>query len=243
MGFKLGGAGVDTLIRDAAGSRPLAQGHAPSSNRVLFDTQELRQAFVGEAEFFGLDQEFRRQTCGSERCSFADESRFELDNFTNLLQKPGIDLGEGEQFLIGHAETHAVGQPPEPIRQRRAHGFADLFHRIFSVEAGRYCEIEAHLRAEPELIDLHGADRFLQRFLEGSSDRHGLADRFHLRRQCGIGPGEFLKGKPGNFDDDVIDGRLERGLGDSGNVVGNFVEGIPDGQLGRDLGDWKSRRL
>jgi len=33
---------------------------------------------------------------------------------------------------------------------------------------------------------------FLQRFLEGPSDRHDFADRFHLRSQSAVRAGKFL---------------------------------------------------
>ena len=67
------------------------------------------------------------------------------------------------------------------------------------------------IAAQTEAAGFQAAQRFLQRFLEGPADGHGLADRFHLRGQRRIGFGKLLEGQARHLGDDVIDGRLEAG--------------------------------
>ena len=76
-------------------------------------------------------------------------------------------------------------------------------------------------------------------FLERAADRHRLAHRLHLRRQRRIGFGELLEVPPRNLGDDVVDGRLEGGGSEAGDVVGDLVQVIAERQLGRDLRDRK----
>ena len=91
---------------------------------------------------------------------------------------------------------------------------------------------------------LQRAQGLLQGFGEGAPDRHRLADRFHRRRQDGIGAGEFLEGEARDFGDDIIDRRLERGRRRAaGDVIGDFVEEIADRQFGRDFGDREAGRF
>ena len=96
MGFKFGRTSIDPLVRHAPRLSPLAQCPPPAANGLLFHSQELSQALVGESQFLRLDQKIRPQTCGAECRPFRDESGLEVDQFTNLLQKPGVDLGERE---------------------------------------------------------------------------------------------------------------------------------------------------
>ena len=61
------------------------------------------------------------------------------------------------------------------------------------------------------LAELERSERLEKGFLERPADRHGLADRLHLRRQRAIGLRKLLERPARHLDDDVVDGRLERG--------------------------------
>ena len=90
---------------------------------------------------------------------------------------------------------------------------------------------------------LERAQSLLERFLERASDRHRLADRFHLRRQARVGVGKLLEREARNFDDDVVEDGLERRRRRLRDVVRDFVEPIADGELRTDAGNRESRRL
>ena len=97
--------------------------------------------------------------------------------------------------------------------------------------------------AEAVAVDLQAPEPFLDRFLEGPADGHGLAHRLHLRAKLGIGVGEFLEGPPRDLHHHVVNRGLEGRRGFAGNVVGYFVQRVSDGQFRGDLGDGESRGL
>ena len=96
---------------------------------------------------------------------------------------------------------------------------------------------------QSETFDLQTTQRFLQGFLEGAANSHRFTHAFHLRGQSRIGLREFFEGETWDFDDAIIDCRLETGRRFAGNVVFDLVEGVTDRQFGRDLGNRESGRL
>jgi hypothetical protein len=62
---------------------------------------------------------------------------------------------------------------------------------------------------QAEALDLQGTDRLLERLPEGPADRHRLADGLHRGGQKVLRLGKLLEGPAGDFDDTVIDRRLE----------------------------------
>src|SRR5690606_29635854 len=58
-----------------------------------------------------------------------------------------------------------------------------------------------------------------------------------------VGAGELFEGEARDLRDDVVDGGLEGGRGEPGDVVAQFVEGVTDGELGGDLGDGEAGGL
>ena len=70
---------------------------------------------------------------------------------------------------------------------------------------------------------------------------HDLANRLHGCREQRVCARKLLKGKAGDFGDDVVDARLKtRRRAPAGNLVSHLVKPIANGQLGRDLGDGKA---
>ena len=98
-------------------------------------------------------------------------------------------------------------------------------------------------RVQTKAVHLQRTDGFLEGFLEGPPDRHGLPDRFHLCGQGRVSAGKLLEGKPGNLHDDVVDGRLEGRFRHARDVVGDLIERVPHRQLRRNLGDGETGRL
>ena len=73
--------------------------------------------------------------------------------------------------------------------------------------------------------DFQAAQGLVERFLEGSTNGHHLADRFHLGGQALVGLRKFFEGEAWYLGDDVIDARLERcGGAAAGDFVLEFVQ-------------------
>ena len=118
-------------------------------------------------------------------------------------------------FIDRHAAFESVPQIPGSLgigyRQLGSNGIAvGLFIRPPQIFL---------LAAKTETADFESAKCFLERLLEGSTDRHCLTNAFHLRHQRGIGFREFLERETRDFGDDVIDRRFETSLGLACNVV------------------------
>ncbi len=127
---------------------------------------------------------------------------------------------------------------PDAFRSRHTQRQRQALARLVLVRGG----IEP--RFETVAAGFERAQRLLQRFLEGAADRHGLAHRFHLGGERGIGLGEFLEGKARNLGHHVIDRRLEGGRGlAAGDVVFQLIQRVADRELGGNLGDRKTRGL
>ncbi len=99
------------------------------------------------------------------------------------------------------------------------------------------------LCAAHALAGIERADALHQRFLEGASDGHHFAHRFHLRAQGVVGAGKFLELPLRNFHDDVVQRRLEAGWSLARDVVGNLVERVAHSQFRGDLRDRESGGL
>ncbi len=81
----------------------------------------------------------------------------------------------------------------------------------------------------------------MQAFGKGPADCHGLADRFHRRRQDLLGAGKFFKCEARDFGHDIVDRRLEGSrCRAAGNIVGDLVQGESNREFRRDFGDWKT---
>jgi hypothetical protein len=79
--------------------------------------------------------------------------------------------------------------------------------------------------------------------MDRPADRHRLAHAFHRGGQFGLGTGKLLERETRDLGDHIVDGRLETGRGDPGDVVVEFVERIAHGEFRGDLGNRKARRL
>ncbi len=149
-----------------------------------------------------------------------------------MVEEPAIDLSSVEDFLDGPAVLESHREPED------AFGVGDMEFAldVFAVEVLRVFAVES----ESEASGFERAKGLLHGLLEGASDGHGFADRFHLGGEDRVGGREFLESEAGELGDDVVDGGLEAGGGLAGDVVGKLVHGVTDRELGRDFGDGES---
>ena len=180
MGDELGRAGIDGLVhRNEARPFPLG------AHRVFVHAEQPAQPRVGEAHPFRAGQEAGRQPADDRgrvrslpRIRFAYRGRgafhlgFAVDDLGDVPQEPGVDAGALVQFVHVHAQPQGVGHGPQPPgvgdRQRLA-------------QRGEPCLRCAGRGREAGAVDLQRTQRLVQRLLERAADRHGLADRLHLR--------------------------------------------------------------
>ena len=131
-----------------------------------------------------------------------------------MHQEPRIDFGERKDFVHAHVLAEGVAYIPNAVRTR----FAEFFLEHFAVLGFFVQSVNA---------DFQATQGFLERLLEGTANRHHLADRLHLGGQTTVGGREFLKRETWNFGDYVIDARLKtRGRRTTGNLVAQLVQGI-----------------
>src|SRR5690554_206294 len=200
---KLGGTGVDPLV-DRTNARLLPR----TPKLFLGDTQQPCQPRIREALALEPEQLLR----GKFRKRALCDRLLKLDQFFDLHQEPGVDLGQAKDFLHAHTGTYGIGDIEDTLGTGRLQLTLDQGH-VFR------CEIGDH-GIKPVITGFETAQGFLQRLLESAPDSHDLAYRLHLGSQTIVGLGELLEGEARNLGDDVVDGGLERGRGTpTGNVV------------------------
>lgn len=80
------------------------------------------------------------------------------------------------------------------------------------------------------------AQGLLHRFFKAAAHGHRFADGFHRCRENALRSFEFVEVEAGNFDNDIIDGRFERGgCLAACDVIAEFIERVSDGQLRGNL--------
>mmetsp|Transcript_33962 Transcript_33962/g.66956 ORF Transcript_33962/g.66956 Transcript_33962/m.66956 type:complete len:788 (-) Transcript_33962:395-2758(-) len=99
------------------------------------------------------------------------------------------------------------------------------------------------MRLEAGVGRIHHPRGLLDALLQGPSDGHDLADRFHRGADLGGDPVEFGHVPPGNLGDDVVQARLEARLGLFRHGVLDVREGDAQSELGGDERERVSRGL
>ena len=118
--------------------------------------------------------------------------------------------------------------------------------RAAAVDRGEVVEARRPARVlgeRPGAGLLEAAERLVQGRSERPVDRHHLAGRLHLAAERPVGGRELVEREARQLDDDVVEGRLERGHGRAGDDVGDLGEPPPDGDLGGDASDRVAGRL
>src|SRR5690606_29705376 len=214
-GGELGRAGIDALVHGTH-----IELVAQLADLGFGGIQQERQAAIGEPHALELPQ--RGVVEVGQRLLF--ERQFDVDDFLDLRQEPGVDAGDVVDFVEGEPLREGVAHVPDALGAR----FAQFDLELFAVGGFLVQAVNADLKA---------AQGFLERFFERPADGHDFAHRLHLGGQAGVGLREFLEGKTRHLGDHVVDGGLERGRrGAAGDLVAQLVERVAHGQACGDLG-------
>ena len=158
----------------------------------------------------------------------------QLDDLGELLQEPA------DRSCVSSCSVSTRPAAPQRAEQR-PHPPIVRHHQPLAQRASRPPPRRGVVGAGREqaaaLAELERAHGLEERFLERAADRHRLAHRLHLRRQRAVGLRELLEVPARELDDDVVDGRLERGRRQPRDVVRDLVEVIAERELGGDLRD------
>ena len=222
--LELGGAGVDTFEH-----RSNAKVVTRAAHLILVAARQFRQTRVAKAQHFQLTQ----AGLGDGQAVLA-HAFFGLDDLADTVKEPRIKRGCGLDFVVGQTVAHGLCNGAHPVGRRGRDGgdHGGLVGRAVDfdlVKAGQ--------------AGFHRRQRLLQRLVDGATDGHGLAHGFHRRGQFGLRAREFLEGKARDLGDDIVDGRLERGGRDLGDVVVQLVQRIANRQFRRDFRNRETGRL
>src|SRR5262245_54346799 len=220
VGFEFCSARIDAFVDRS--DRIIA---ALPSNVTRFRADEPRDSSIGKAGFFGFAQKICRQTLKS----VLRNQLYEIRDFSHFIQKPRVDVRQLDKFGNTEPTADRIQQIRNAIRRRRDQLvaneiFIDLFRsRILGV--------------------FERPHRLEKSFFECPADRHHFADGLHLRSKRRIGVRKFFECPFGNFDNDVIEHRLERGGSFLRDIVWDLVQRVADGQLRCNLCNGKTGSL
>ena len=79
--------------------------------------------------------------------------------------------------------------------------------------------------------------------MKTTADGHGLANRFHRCGEHCLRSWELFECEARNFCHDIVNGGLEAGWGDFGDVIVQLIQRIANRQFGCDFRDGKSSCL
>ena len=198
--------------------------------------RQLRQTRIGKAFTLQGAQEVSVEAVDAHFRHFL----FQTDQLFNLYQEPAVDVGQVEDAVNREARAERVSDIPDTLS-------AGIF-QLAADFGQRFRVVEAHFRVKAGSAHFQTAQRFLQRFLLGTANRHHFADRLHLGGQTVVGAGEFFEVKAWDFSDHVVDGRFKGSRGAAaGDVVHQLVKGITYRQLGchfsnREAGGLRGQR-
>ena len=162
---------------------------------------------------------------------YTPQKLLHFNNVLNFIKEPLIDARKFINSLKRIVSFNRFRDGKDPAGSR----LAELLLEIGETEV-----IVANQAMHP---CLEHPESLLQCLLECAADGHHLAHRFHRRPNSFMNAPKLLEIPAGNFDDHVIESRLEAGLGDLGNRVLQLGEAIPQCQLGGDIGQGIASRL
>ncbi len=147
-----------------------------------------------------------------------------------MVQKPGIYMRESLRLF----DCLALGEKCIESEEAPVGRFFDLFGKILHgfrriFDAGR--------------SDIEHPDPLLQSLWERPADGHHFSHAFHLGSDRPVCRFEFLDIPAWNFDDDVIESRLEESGGLFGDRVGNLIQPIAEGEFRCDERERIARRF
>jgi hypothetical protein len=224
--LELGRARIDALVNRLQSLRG-----APPPHVRLLRAQGERELLVAEAGALQPPKLFRVDAVEPAVRRGAAHRR----KLAELPQEPRIDSRDLVEVLGGPAAIDRAEEIPHPPIGRNRQALPQ--RRVVLIVRARGREQEA------APTELERSNALHERFLEGAADSHHFADRFHLRGQRAIRLRKFFEIPARDLDYDVVDGRLERGGREAGDVVRDLVEVIAQGELRRDLRDREPGRL
>ena len=148
------GAGIDAFENRSNAVARALQPHG-SGRR----SPNLRQLFITGSVALRLAQQFFR----SGLHGYSRRAPVHGRQFLDLLDEPGIDLGQLADFLRRQAVIHGGQQPVDAIRPGRCQLFAQQRMRRFR-------------RGPPRGARLQRTNSLLQRFFESPADGHDFAN-------------------------------------------------------------------
>ena len=187
------------------------------------------QPLIGKAH--GLDA---AQRGGVSRQAIAADIGLNVHQFFNLTQEPGVEFAGFVNRFHAHARAHGLRRNQNAIRLRRGECCMESLRAAI---AGNGHFIQAGIsNLQPAQALLHG-------FRKGTANRHCFPHRLHGGGEGCRRAWEFFEGEARDFHHHIINGGLEAGRRDLGDVIGQFIQRIANGKLRRDLGDGKARGL
>ena len=222
MRLKLGRAGVHAVKMSDR-----AQRFAILAHRKPIFAHQLRDISITESILLQLDKVLIIEV--GQRQLLLPHSAVNAHQILHLLNKPRIKMGLGDNLIKADAFANRRRHLKQPLRGRRAKRF------------GRSRRIRR--TAETIHADVKRAHSLLQSFGKSPTQRHHLADGFHLRAKRRIGPGEFLEIPARNLDRHIIKRRLKAGRRLGGDVIRNLIQRQANSQQRGDLGNRKTGRL
>ena len=228
--LELAGARIDGLEDGANAHAPAQAAHAVFAVELGAQGGNLG---IGKPKDFGLAQELLGEHGG------IDKLLAEFHQALELRDEPWVHAG-GFVDLI-HRSAEAQGQLD--IVHAALGGALEILEHRLHVGGALARKILIRLGPEPVGLVFQRTHDLIQARDVVAADAHGLTHRFHRGGQGVIGAGEFLEGKAGRLDDDIVQGRLERRLGFAGDVILHLIQGVADGQFRGQLGNGETRGL
>src|SRR5690606_1117058 len=102
-------------------------------------------------------------------------------------------MREGMHFFEAEALCERIAHIPDALWA----GFSQFNLQFFAISRLLVKPIDTHFES---------AKRFLERLLEGTTNGHDLAHRFHLSGKAGIDLREFLECETRHLGHDIVDG-------------------------------------
>ena len=226
--IELGTTGVDGLER-----RNHSGGYPSIGDLIERHVPQVGELCVGEAHLLRTLPAASTQLA---RRSFGQRNAF-LGDAQHLIEEPWVDLGHLVQFFDRLTATQECFELENPL------GCFDRRLREQFVEIHLVQRFLTGVTVQAESSQFEASQALLERFGEGSSNRHCFADRLHLGEEDAGRAGELLERPARQLGYDIVDRRLKTRRGLLGDVVRNFIEGVANGQTCRDLCDRESRRF
>ena len=221
-GFELSSARIDHLVL-----RQDVHRLARCADFVHRLARDFRNRAVGKADILSLKHQARRQ-------GLALELVFKVGDVLDFVEEPIVNLRDVVDFVNrGHAAAQGFGDDKD----------------AFIVDAGKIL-LDAGIVPFVHLVhvqavyaDFQGTDSFEESAFKVAVDAHDLARGLHLRAERMVSVDEFIKRPAREFDDAVVEGRLEAGFRLLCDSIRDFIERVADGDFCGDFRDRIARSL